>query len=57
MNQNKMMSTTIGISGMGPGGEEVFLPFICVVTKKATLKYLPMELGRFNCIRRTNMYW
>ena len=26
MNHNKMMSTTIGISGMGPRGGEVILP-------------------------------
>ena len=36
MNQNKMMSTTIGISGMGPGGEEVFLPVMVLSQKKAT---------------------
>ena len=60
MNHNKMISVTIGISGIGPGGGEVFLRVIVLSQKGYTeiLKQerdLPMELGTFNCIRRKSI--
>ena len=47
MNQNKMMSTTIGISGMGPGGEEVFLP-VMVLSQKRLLWNIEAREGPTN---------
>ena len=47
MNQNKMMSTTIGISGMGPGGEEVFLP-VMVLSQKRLLSNIEAREGPTN---------